>query len=83
MDKVLVEICVPAVDSRFDIFAPLDAPIWELAKVIADGVVELTNGKYVASGYEHLCLKEPAGLLNPMLTLQDYGVKDGVQLFVI
>ena len=83
MDKVLVEICIPAVGSRFDIFAPVDAPISELAGVIANGVVELTNGKYVASGCEHLCLTEPVGLLNPSLTLQDYGVKDGAQLFLI
>ena len=83
MDKVLVEICIPAVGGCFDIFAPIDAPIQVLTGVIADGVAELTSGEYVVSGAEFLCMREPTGLLDPSLTLQDYGIKDGTRLFLI
>ena len=83
MNKVLVEICVPAIGDHFDIFAPIDIPLQDVTKVIADGIVELTNEKYVTSGCELLCMKEPEGLLDPSLTLEDYGVKDGMQLYLI
>lgn len=83
MNKVLVEIYVPAIYDHFDIFAPIDVPIKDLNGIIASGVAELTNGKYVSSKCEQLCLKEPSGLLNPSLTLEDYGIKDGTQLYLI
>ena len=83
MNKVLVEIHIPATGDRFDIFAPVDVPVKELSGVLANGVAEITDGKYVPSKYEQLCLKEPAGMLNPLLCLQDYGVQDGMQLYLV
>jgi len=83
MTKVLIEICVPATGDHFDIFAPVDVPIREINGIIANGIAELTNGKYVASEREQLCLKEPGALLNPGYTLQDYGIKNGTQLYLI
>lgn len=83
MTKVLIEIRVPAAGGNFDVFAPVDVPIRELNGIIANGIAELTNGKYVVSGSEQLCLKEPVGLLNPALTLQDYGIKNGMQVYLI
>ena len=71
MNKVLIEINVPAIQDHFDIFAPTDVPIKELNVIITNGIAEITNGKYIVSECEQLCLKEPSGLLNPSLTLQD------------
>ena len=83
MNKVLIELHVPAIYTQFDIFAPIDVPIKDLKGILTNGIVEITNGKYIASECEQLCLKEPTGLLNPSLTLQDYGIKDGMQLYLI
>jgi len=83
MNKVLLEIHIPAISEHFDIFVPVDVPVGTLIKIITDGVAEITNDKYVISGCEQLCLKEPPGLLNPRCTLQDYGAKDGMQLYLI
>ena len=83
MSKVLVEIYVPAISEHFDVFIPVDVPIRDVTKVITDGVVEVTNELYVASNCEQLCLKEPAGLLDPLRTLEDYGVKIGMQLYLV
>ncbi len=83
MNKVLVVIHIPAIYDQFDIFLPIDIPISDLSRIIADGIAEITNGKYIASESEQLCLKEPTGLLNPSLTLQDYNIKDGAHLYLI
>lgn len=83
MNKVLIEICVPAIGNRFDVFAPVDVPIRELNGIVANGIVEITSGKYVASKAEHLCQKDPVGILDPSLTLQDYDIQDGIQLYLI
>lgn len=83
MHKVLIEIHIPASGDHFDTFTPVDVPIGVVAGVIAGGVAEITNGRYVTSGNERLCMKAPSGLLDPRLTLQDYGVKDGMQLYLV
>ncbi len=83
MEKVLLGIRVPAVKAEYDAFVPLDVPVSELTEIIADGFRELTNGKYEVSGLEMLSLKEPALLLDPNQTLRDYGVRDGMQLYLI
>ena len=83
MNKVLVELIIPAIADHVDVFVPVDIPIQDLTKVIIDGIVELTNGMYVPSRGEYLCMKEPTGILNPMLSLYDYGVIDGAQLYLV
>ena len=83
MNKVLIEIHIPAIHEQLDIFAPTDAPIKELIPIMADGVAELSNDKYIPSGCEQLCMKEPVGVLNPVLCLKDYGAKDGMKLYLI
>lgn len=83
MNKVLIKLYVPAIYEYFDIFAPIDVPIGELNGIIASGVEELTSRRYIVSGCEQLCLKEPTGLLNPLLSLQDYDAKNGMKLYLI
>ena len=83
MNKVLIEICVPAIGDHFDVFVPVDVPICELNRIVADGIVEITSGKYVTSKTELLCNKEPVSILDPSLTLQDYDIQDGAQLYLI
>lgn len=83
MNKVLLEIFVPAIGDHFDMFAPVDVPIRELNGIVASGIAEITNGKYVVSKEERLCRKEPVSILNPALTLQDYNIHDGAQLYLV
>lgn len=83
MNKILVKICVPVTGDEFDMFVPVDVPIKDVTRVMADGVVDVTNGRYLTSGLEQLCLRAPDGVLNPSLTLEDYGICDGMSLYLI
>ncbi len=82
MTKVLLEICVPAIGD-FDVFAPVDVSVQKLSEIIATGIAEVTNGNYIVSAHEQLCMKEPLGVLHPAHTLQDYGIQNGTQLYLI
>ena len=83
MEKVLVGIHVPSVKTKYDAFVPLDVAISELTAIISDAFYELTNGKYEVSNFEMLSLEESKMLLDPKLTLRDYCIEDGMQLFLI
>ncbi len=83
MEKILIGVCVPSIQMNYDAFIPLDTPVGELAEIIANGVAEMSDGKYAVSHLEMLSLKEPESLLNPQLTLRDYSVRDGMKLYLL
>lgn len=82
MGKILICLKVPAISRSFDLFVPIDMKIDELTKIITKGVVEMSNNSYIASNQENLNLNNNI-LLNPQLTLQSYGIKDGAIIFLI
>lgn len=83
MNTVLVGIHFPVVRMSYDAFVPRDVPIKDLICIMVNGIVELSNGKYTPSGLEMLFLREPQILMRPERALQDYDVKDGMQLYLL
>ncbi|MCC8072612.1 MAG: EsaB/YukD family protein [Clostridiales bacterium] len=83
MDKILIQLTIPAVNREFDVFVPLDLSIGELTEIIVKGVEDLCDGAYIPSGNEMLNLRENRAPLNPLLTLYSYGIKDGEEIFLI
>ena len=82
MDKILICLQVPAISRSFDVFVPLVMNINELTEVLVKGVIEMSDNSYISSKEENLNLKNNI-LLNPTLTLQSYGIKDGEEIFLI
>ena len=83
MEKILVGLFIPAVKWHMDLFVPQSTRIGSLTQILAKGVCELTDGRYSVSGKELLSLRDPDVLLNPTLTLADYGIQDGAQLILM
>ena len=83
MEKILVGLFVPAVNRHMDLFVPQNSRIGSLTEILAKGVSDLSDGRYCVSGCELLSLKDPDALLNPALTLADYGIQDGAQLILM
>ncbi len=83
MDKLLINLYVPAVGESYDLFAPEDLEIGTLATLLANSVHELDNGRYGPSGQEMLIRRAPEQLLHPRRTLQDYNIRDGAQLILL
>lgn len=52
------------------------------ATSISSEQVEVIANSYISSNEENLNLKNNI-LLNPLLTLQSYGIKDGEEIFLI
>lgn len=81
--KILVCIYVPAISKKFDVWIPDFLSIKEIISLIVKAVKELSNSKYVSSGFEFLCLKEKNLLLKDNATLKEYGVRNGDNLILI
>ena len=83
MDDILINLEVPSITERFDLFVPPDLKISTLTEVIANSIQELANGTYMVSGQEMLMLKDPEKLLNPAKSLADYDIRDGAGLIIL
>ena len=83
MGKILVGIHAVAANVKYDAFIPCDMPISQLTTIVADGISEITDGKYKSSGLEMLSLMDTKLLLDPDLTVKDYQIKNGMQLYLI
>lgn len=83
MNKILIKLYVPAVNQTFDVFVPVDLAVRELIKVLVNGVNYMRDGTYISSQKETLSFRKNEGLLNPSLTLADYGVQNGAELVLI
>lgn len=83
MEKILVNLFVPSVQEKYDIFVPSNLEIGVLVSVLANGVQDLCNGRYCQSEKEMLIRLSPDIVLNPHKTLSYYDIKDGARLVLI
>lgn len=83
MGKILIRLEIPSVKEQYDLFVPTDIDIKSLTNILANGIQELSNGRYGTSGKEMLMNRSPVSLLNPNKTLDDYCIKDGSVLIII
>ena len=80
MDKILINLYVPAIDKSFDLFVPKDLNIAALTQLFSNSISELSDNQYSISGLEMIMSKDPAVLFHPDRCLADYGIDDGSQL---
>ena len=83
MEKALVEIYVPAINSSFDVFIPLHSPMYEVADLIKKAVVEMSNKRFVADENIAICHREDGTILNINLSVYELGIKNGSKLMLI
>lgn len=81
--KILVNVSVPAIGQKHDIFIPDDIRIKSVISLIAEAISEISNHLYVSSGNEALCSAEKNILLRSNATLAQYGIQNGDHLVMM
>lgn len=83
MDKVLVEIYVPALDFSFDVFIPLRSPMYEVLDLIKKAVVEMSDKRFVADENTAVCHREDGTIINVNMSVFELGIHNGSKLMLI
>jgi hypothetical protein len=83
MNKVLVEIFLPAADRSFDVYIPLESKMSEVVTLVAALLSELSDGKYKATKDAVLCDAETGIIYNINLAVAELGIKNGSRLMLI
>lgn len=83
MVNVLVSVHCPAISWIQDVYLPVSLTVKDISILLAKGLEDITNHRYVSSGNEILCLKDKGAILNEALYLKDCGIQNGDSLVLI
>ena len=83
MEKVLVEIFVPALQKSFDVFLPLTGKMSEVQTLVAGALSRLSEGKYLASKDSILCDAKTGTIYDINATIQDLGIQNGSKMMLM
>ncbi len=83
MEKVLVEVFVPAISSTYDVFIPVASPMWEVLELLKKAVGDLSNGHFVATEETAVCYRENGSIINVNMTVYQLGIHNGSKLMLI
>jgi hypothetical protein len=83
MEKILVEVFLPAANKSFDVYIPLKLRFYEVTFMIAKAVSELSNGFFNAQEVSLFCEKSTGKLLNVNRSSEELGLKNGSKLMLL
>lgn len=83
MEKILVEVILPAANKTYDVYIPLASPVSEVLKLTAALLSDLSNGYFQADTKTVLCDYETGNILNINVTVAESGLKNGSRLLLI
>ncbi len=83
MDKVLVEVFVPAVSQTYDIFIPLSSTLFEVTELIKKAVFELSDNMFIPSSTTAICRHGDGAILNINMSVYELGIHNGSKLMLI
>lgn len=82
MDKVLVEVHVPIIEEKFDIFLPTNKSIKSVIELISSAITEITEGAYVNLPTTHLYNKENGQAYDITKTVKEVCIENGSQIIL-
>ena len=83
MDKVLVEVFIPAANQTFDIFLPLKSKLHEVVLLLANTMTELSQGYFIGTEHTVLCSRNTGEIYNINTTVEELGFKNGTKLMLL
>ena len=83
MDKVLISLSVPSIDEKYDINIPKFIVIKDLLVLLSQAIENLSNGRYISSNSEILCIMNRNILLYSDKRIEDYHIQNGDMLMML
>jgi len=82
MNNLLIEVYVPAINTRYDVFIPYNARVYELLPLISSAVEKL-SGSLFSQENNALCDGETGRIYNNSMTVGDMDLKNGSRMMLI
>lgn len=83
MNYALIEVFLSAAEKSYDIKVPRCSQMWEVTKLVAQALEELSDGLYKASEDAVLCDRATGAIFNINYSIEELGIVNGSQLILI
>ncbi|WP_068673720.1 EsaB/YukD family protein [Oceanobacillus sp. Castelsardo] len=83
MNKVLVEIFLPAANESFDVYIPVESRLSEVLQLVSSLLSDLSAGKYKATQDAVLCDAKTGMIFNINMAVSELGIQNGSRLMLI
>ena len=82
-NKILIEIYIPLVEKKYDVFIPINKKVGTIKKLIDTAIVELTSNAYVPTDEANFYSKETGEIYDVNKTVRDTDIKNGSRIILI
>ncbi|MFD0671944.1 methyltransferase [Cohnella sp. GCM10027633] len=83
MDRILVEVYVPALGRTFDAYIPAASKLREVESLLAGALSELSDGAFVPAPDTSLCERKSGSALDINRSAVELGLMNGTRLMLI
>ncbi len=82
-NKILVELIVPTIERKYDLFIPLNKRIGTVKNLIEENLVEITDNLYEIKNDTNFYDKETGEILNLDIFVKDSNLLNGSRIILI
>ena len=83
MDKVLIDIFLPAINRSFEVYIPLDSKFYEITPLVSKMLSELSNGLFISGDDSILYERKTGNILNINMSARQLNFKNGDNLMLL
>lgn len=83
MNKLIVEVYLPAALHAYDVRLPADIPLYQSVPLIGQACSRLSDGLYAADASGLLLQREDGAILDINMTPTELGLRNGSRLMLI
>lgn len=82
-NKILIELEIPLIEKKYDLFIPINKKIGTIKKLIEDALVDLTDNAYVPKEDTNFYSKETGEIFDVNKTVRETDLKNGSRIILI
>lgn len=83
LNKVLIKLIVPEIDTNFDIFIPVNEVVWKIEKLILKSISDLTNTQFDINKEYILINKDTSKIYNNNEIIINTDIRNGSEIIFI
>ena len=83
MDKILIEVFLPAANKNFEVYIPLDLKFHEVTFLVSKILSDLSNVLFSSDDNSVLCEIDTGNILNINMSAKELKLKNGSKLMLL
>lgn len=83
MEKILIEVFVPAIEKTFDVYIPPTLKMHEVEMLLSSAISELSSGYFAKSPDTVLCERKNGIIIDINKSASELGLQNGSNLMLI